>query len=346
MKLALRITASSLRGTRDGVPRLANALLRNGADGTFFFTLGPDRTGRMLFRSTLRRDAAPTLRERYGLRSLLYGTLLFGPSMSRRCKKILRRVRDDGFEIGTQGWDAVDWQHRVVRADEAWTARQMQLAWGRYSDVFGELPRVHGAAGWLMNRHALRLAQRTGLEYASDTRGRSPFLPVREGELIACPQLPTTLPTLDELMRQGSSAEAAVDQLLALTRDAPATGHVYSAAVEREGLQLLQLFERLLDGWRAQGYALTSLRTLYESLDRSRLPHCLLDYGAVPGRVAPVLLQGEAYLNGATERIVLPERRRYPRAQSGYALPRRVDEPNRPRAAPRSERPETRLLRP
>src|SRR5690606_14468847 len=308
MKLALRITASTLRGTREDVPRLANALLRQNANATFLFTLGPDRTGRVLFRPRLRRDAAPDLRAHYGSRSLLYGTLLLGPSIGLRCRKILRRVRDDGFACGVHGWDAVEWQHRIARADEVWTARQMHLAWGRYSELFGELPRVHGAAGWRMNRHALRLAQRAGLDYASDTRGRSPFLPVREGELIACPQLPTTLPTLDELMRQGLNPEAAVDELLALARKAPATGHVYSAADEREGARLLPLFERLLDGWQALGFGLTALRTLYGSLDRGHLPHCQLEGGTVPGRTSPVLLQGKAYLDGATDRVVLPER--------------------------------------
>lgn len=331
MKLALRIGASTLRGTREGVPRLANALPRHGGSATFLFTVGPDHSGRVLFRPGMRRDTDARLLERYRLRELLYGVLLPGPSIGLRSRKIVRRVRDDGFEVGVHGWDAHVWQRRVVRADEEWTVGQMQLAWGRYSELFGERPRMHGAIGWQMNRHAYRLTQRAGLDYASDTRGRFPFLPVHEGELIACPQIPTTLPTLDELMRQGRSADEAVDELLTLTRDAPHTGHVYSAQAEREGMNLLPQFERLLEGWQAIGYELTSLRALYESLDRANLPHCVLDYGTVPGRITPVALQGKAYLDGAADQVVVPDRRRHPRPAKSYALPRRVDEPNRPR---------------
>jgi undecaprenyl phosphate-alpha-L-ara4FN deformylase len=51
-----------------------------------------------------------------------------------------------------------------------------------------------------MNRHALRLTQRLGFCYASDCRGKFPFIPVIDGEIVLCPQLPTTLPTLDELL--------------------------------------------------------------------------------------------------------------------------------------------------
>jgi undecaprenyl phosphate-alpha-L-ara4FN deformylase len=51
-----------------------------------------------------------------------------------------------------------------------------------------------------MNAHALRLTQRLGYRWASDCRGSHPFIPVWNAEIVACPQLPTTLPTLDELI--------------------------------------------------------------------------------------------------------------------------------------------------
>ena len=45
--------------------------------------------------------------------------------------------------------------------------------------------------------------QRLGFDYCSDTRGTHPFIPMWNAEIIACPQLPTTLPTLDELIGVG-----------------------------------------------------------------------------------------------------------------------------------------------
>ena len=58
---------------------------------------------------------------------------------------------------------------------------------------------MHGAAGWQLNRHAAWFEERH-FAYASDTRGREPFRPLWDGVAIGCPQLPTTLPTLDELI--------------------------------------------------------------------------------------------------------------------------------------------------
>ena len=297
MKLALKIDVSTFRGTREGVPRLANALQRHNAGATFLFSLGPDRTGRIITHPALRRASRTPLLAQYGLRTLLYGTLLPSPNIGVRSRKILRRVRDDGFEVGVRGWDHIAWQHGVLKGDEEWTARHMQLAFGRFNEIFGAMPRVHGAAGWRMNRHAYRLEQRMALAYASDTRGRFPFVPVQNGEIIACPQLPTTLPTFDELIGlDGVTANNVVDRLLELSRDPLPTGHVHTLRAEREGMTLLPQFERLLEGWQALGYELVSLRELYESLDRDQLPHCHVTFGEIANGSSAFALQSGPYL--------------------------------------------------
>src|SRR3989441_1600768 len=105
----------------------------------------------------------------------------------------MRAVRDAGFEVGVHAWDHVKWQDGLGGADAEWTERQMRLARGRFEEIFGESARAHGAAGWQMNVHALRLTQRLGFDYCSDTRGSCPFIPVWRAEIVACPQLPTTL---------------------------------------------------------------------------------------------------------------------------------------------------------
>ena len=49
-RLALKIDVDTWRGTREGVPRLLEVLSRRGAQATFLFSLGPDRTGRAIRR--------------------------------------------------------------------------------------------------------------------------------------------------------------------------------------------------------------------------------------------------------------------------------------------------------
>lgn len=300
MKLALKIDVDTYRGTREGVPRLMEMLTRHGARATFLFSLGPDHTGRAIRRvfrpGFLKKVTRTSVTSHYGLATLLYGTLLPGPDIGRRCAAILRQVRDAGFEVGIHTHDHVRWQDHVEQADAEWTVREMEAAARRFQEIFGEPARVFGAAGWQMNVHAFRLEQRMGLSHASDCRGTHPFIPLWNAEIIDCPQLPTTLPTLDELIGRDGVTEANVaEHLLALTRDPPATGHVYTLHAELEGMKLAPVFERLLAGWRDQGYELTDLAGLRADLDPARLPYHEVVLREIPGRSGRLCVQGDVF---------------------------------------------------
>jgi peptidoglycan/xylan/chitin deacetylase (PgdA/CDA1 family) len=289
VKLALRIEVATRRGTREAVPRLLEALRRRGAGATFLFTLGPDRTGRALGELPRARRL-----ECYGLRALLSGTLLPAPDLGAQCAQAMRRVRDEGFEPGIHAYDRVAWLARAARAGEAWTRAALERACERYQEIFGAPALVHGAAGWRMNRYAFRHGQRLGFSYGSDTRGIGPFVPVVDGELVACPQLPTTLPTLDEALAQSAGAHAAVERLLEASGARAPCGHVFTARAECEGGPFLELFTELLDGWRSLGFRIVSLRDYAAALDLARLPHHVVVTGA-PGGAA---LQGKAFPGG------------------------------------------------
>ena len=143
-----------------------------------------------------------------------------------------------------------------------------------------------------MNDAAFALEERA-FGYASDTRGTHPFVPVVAGRPIACPQLPTTLPTLDELIgRDGMDADGAAEQLVQLTREPPATGHVYTLHAELEGMRLLPVFERLVSHWRMQGYALCSLRDAFAGIGATTLPRHAIVTSSVPGRSGTLACQG------------------------------------------------------
>ena len=144
MQLALKVDVDTLRGTLEGVPALIDALQAAGADASFLFSLGPDHTGRALRRvfrpGFFSKVSRTSVLEHYGLRTLLYGTLLPGPDIGRRGAAVMRRVRDAGFEVGIHCFDHTSWQDFVTRRDEAWTRRQMLLAVERFREVFGASP--------------------------------------------------------------------------------------------------------------------------------------------------------------------------------------------------------------
>ncbi len=299
MKLALKIDVDTYHGTRDGIPGLLRLLDRHKISATFLFSLGPDHTGRAIRRvfrrGFLQKVSRTSVVSNYGIKTLLYGTLLPGPDISRLCAPLMRSVRDAGHEVGIHTNDHVEWQDRVAKASAAWTRREMQRACDRFESVFEVHAHTHGAAGWQMNAEAFRLTAEMGFRYCSDTRGHHPFIPVVDGLPIACPQLPTTLPTLDELIGTDALTENNVSRhLLNLTEHPLATGHVYTLHAELEGNRLGPVFAALLSGWHAQGYALTTLRDYANDLDSKLLPRHSVIYAELPGRSGTMAIQGEA----------------------------------------------------
>ena len=264
MKVGVRIVVATARGARIAAPRLAEVLRRHAATATFYFNLGPDRLHRWL----------P------------------GRRVTARTAAAMLSVRDQGFEVGLHGWDCMRWRDRVPRPDFGWTEDAMRCACRAFERLFGDAPRTHAAPGWQMNRHAFRLTQRLGFDYSIDTRGQAAFIPVVEAEIVACPQLPTTLPTLAELIgRDGTLPTTQGTELAA----APRSGRVLTLLAERDGTHHLAAFERLLEGWRALDYQIVSLRELAQDLDAKSLAHHVVDTEPMPG-IGNIATQGAVFL--------------------------------------------------
>ncbi len=288
--IGLKIDVDTLRGTREGVPRLVALLTRLGVAATFYFSVGPDHTGRALKRAFRKGFAAKVARtsvlEHYGVKTLLYGVLLPGPDIGREAGGSMRAAHAAGFEVGLHTHDHVRWQDGVAGADAAWTRREFERGIAAFQRVFGFAPRSHAAAGWQINDHALDLEREYGLLYASDTRGASPFYPRTAAGVSPCPQLPTSLPTFDELLGvEGIDAAGVAAAVFARSLAAPDPSlQVFTLHAELEGGRLLGACETLLRRWQAAGATLTCMADIHTRALARPLPVHPVVLGEVAGR--------------------------------------------------------------
>jgi undecaprenyl phosphate-alpha-L-ara4FN deformylase len=269
VRIGLRISVATAHGAARAVPHLVELLKRHGAAATFYFNLGPHRLHRFL----------P------------------GREVGARALDALATAREAGFELGLYGWDATRWPHRMGPGDAPWIESALTRACEAFEHQVGEPPRTHAAPGWHTNRQVLRLTQRLGFHYAADTRGRHPFMPVCEAELALCPQLPTTLPTLDELIDGGDAPrETAHETVLEAMAGGDGANHVFALRAELGATTLAPAFERLLEAWRARGCEIVALRTVFESLELARLPrHTVLPH-ELAARAGTCAVQGPPFL--------------------------------------------------
>jgi undecaprenyl phosphate-alpha-L-ara4FN deformylase len=295
--IGLKVDVDTLRGTREGVPQLAALLKKHRLDATFYFSVGPDHTGRAMrrvFRKGFAQKVARTsVLKHYGLKTLMYGVLLPGPDIGRKAGADMRRVHDAGFEVGLHTYDHVRWQDYVARADAAWTRREFERGLHAFERVFGFPPQSHAAAGWQINSHGLELEREYGLSYASDTRGGPAFFPLLAGGASPCPQLPTTLPTFDELLgRDGVDESNIADAVFRLSTQAPLPRmQVFTLHAELEGLLLRHAFESLLEKWRDSGATVTRMAAIHSLAMQRPLPTRAVIMGEIPGRSGSLALQ-------------------------------------------------------
>src|SRR5271154_2251008 len=249
VRLALKIDADTDRGTRIGVANLAADCSEAGAPACFLFSLGPDQTGRAITRIFRRgffsKVSRTSVVEIYGMRTLLNGTLLPAPHIGRRNAGVLRAVRDKGFEVGIHCYNHYRWQDHLKAMDLAAVRAEFAQARAEFGRIFGTGALAAGAAGWQSNALSREVYDEAGLLYSSDTRGTGPFLPRVGGRVFRTLEIPSTLPTLDELMgRPGFPDSAIPGHLLSLLRSDRL--NVFTLHAEIEGMGRRSLFREFL----------------------------------------------------------------------------------------------------
>lgn len=291
--VALKIDVDTYAGTCDGVPVLLDLLKRYNARGTFYFCMGPDHTGRALrrifthkgFLQKALRSGAPSA---YGLKTMLYGVLLPGPVIHRKCGDIMREVVRQGHEAGIHAWDHVDWHDFLVKSDPGFAKSELGQAAKAFLQVFGKLAATTAAPGWTVSPESLALQDQMGLVYCSDSRGSAPFYPVMDGKRYSTLQIPTTLPTADEVLgRDGLSPDDLPDYYFKLLTPGL---NVLTIHTELEGGVISRQFGQLLARLQERQISCVTLAEAAAAVGDA--PDCGLSMGMLEGRSLPVALQG------------------------------------------------------
>ncbi|MFZ0677770.1 polysaccharide deacetylase family protein [Candidatus Binatus sp.] len=299
MEVALKIDVDTHQGLELGVPRLASMLEREGVAASFYISMGPDNSGRAILRvfrnrgflSKMFRTKAVSM---YGTRTILSGTLLPSRPIALSFPEIIRDLRARGFEVGVHGYDHVRWQDHLDDIGEAGVRNELEDAFEAYRAILGEASKSFAAPGWRTNDAALIALDAMGLDYRSDTRGIAPYRCLVEGRVLATPEIPTTLPTLDEVMgRRDLSDDDAVREFY-LSLCTPDALNVHTIHAETEGMGRLENFTELIRALKERGATFVQLREVSWRLNRAELPTCEVVRTTLPGRAGWISAQGPA----------------------------------------------------
>jgi peptidoglycan/xylan/chitin deacetylase (PgdA/CDA1 family) len=289
--VALRVDVDTRRGLHEGVPRLLDLFRRLEVTASFFVTMGPDRSGLAIRRAWRPSFVLKMLRTNpfrlYGMRTLLSGTLLPALPVGAGAPALLRQIAAAGHEVAPHGWDHVGWQDRIGRLGPEDVRADLMAAARAFEMVFATPPSTSAAPGWRTSEAALIVQEEVGLAYASDVRGRAAFRPRVDGGPLKTVQVPTTMPTMDEMVGRVRDVGEALDAHLGEGLN------VFTLHAEVEGGPLLDLFAGWLARVRRAGRALVPLRDLAERARTAPLPEARLGRAHVPGRSGWVAVANE-----------------------------------------------------
>jgi undecaprenyl phosphate-alpha-L-ara4FN deformylase len=292
--LGLRIDVDTYIGALRGLPHLLERLARDGLRTSLFIPGGPDRTGlaakRILTqRGYLRKLLRTGAFRIYGPSALAAGLLHRGRAISQSGEALMR-ARLDGHEFVAHGFTHTVWHNDLHRLDPRTVQRHVRLSVEALEAATGSRPVGFGGPGWQANFASLHALDELGLTLGGDTRGSAPFLPVLHGYRFKTPQVPTTLPSLDEFARGLPPARADVHALFdsILAQEHP----VYAAHAELEGRFFRDFFDELLTFCWREGVGVVPVSEVLSRARQKALPTCRIEQASVPNRPGLVAIQG------------------------------------------------------
>ncbi|MEJ2069755.1 MAG: polysaccharide deacetylase family protein [Syntrophobacterales bacterium] len=269
-RLGVKVDVDTLEGFRKGVPALLKALGERGIKASFYVSLGPDHSGRAILRlfrqrgflEKMCRTRAPAI---YGIKTMLYGILLPGPLIGAAAPEILSEIRATGHEVGLHGYDHVRWHDHLSIMGVEEVSREVSRAQAAFAEALGVQARAFAAPGWQC--------------FADQT--------------TSCLEIPTTLPTLDELLGFHGCTPDDFSSLI-LSRLEKGAPQVLTIHAELEGGPFKEAFARFLDLCLAQDVVFFRLTDWAQELLKcpQDIPAAPVFQGRLPGRAGTVSRQG------------------------------------------------------
>ncbi len=248
-EVGLRIDVDTLRGTRRGVPELLKLLTREKTRASFFFAVGPDNMGRHLWRLLKPAFLLKMLRTRaaslYGWDILFKGTFWPGPLIGKACADVINGAAAAGHEVGLHAWDHQRWQSRIEKFSADELKSEIERGYETLARITNNTPAAFAAPAWRITPTGLAILSSYPFRYVSNCRGHSIFRPRgREGDKPLHIEIPTTLPTYDEVVGQQCRPEHYNDFILDRIR--PGKLNVLTIHAEVEGICGHEMFARFL----------------------------------------------------------------------------------------------------
>ena len=290
--LAVKVDVDTLEGYLKGVPAMVEVLNKLGLKASFYFSFGPDNSGKAIFRifrkgfiSKMFRTKAPST---YGLKTMMYGTLLPAPLIVKDHPKVFIDTFKAGHECGVHAWDHVKWQDKLPKLSYTEIRSDLLKAVELFEKLSGQRPLAFAAPGWQITVNALAALDSFKFDYVSNGReGKDPFYPTFEGQSFKTLEISSTMPTMDEVLGlDGINDDTVTDFYLNSLKPGL---NVITVHGEMEGRSKIKQFEAILRGALERGYTVCPMKDVAQNYKDAKDGELTMGY--LKGRAGKVAIQ-------------------------------------------------------
>jgi len=164
----LRIDLESDKGIKEGVPKLLDLLKKYDIKASFYLSMGGESN---VFEILKYRNKLKTSGERkikiWTLKDKL-SMILFPKDFVKLNLKILKRILEEGHELGLHGWKHREWTRGLEKINIENTIKKSIK---KYERLFDKKPISFASPGFNVNNKVLEILEKNKIKFISDFSG-------------------------------------------------------------------------------------------------------------------------------------------------------------------------------
>ena len=164
----LRVDLESFKGIKEGVPKLLDLLKKYNLKASFYLTIGGESNifEILKYRNKLKSSGERKIRI-WSLKEKLR-MVLFPRDFVKENKKILKRILEEGHELGLHGWKHREWTRGLEKIN---VEKTVNKSIKKYIKIFEKNPISFLSPGYNVNKKVLEILEKNKIKFTSDFPG-------------------------------------------------------------------------------------------------------------------------------------------------------------------------------
>ena len=167
----LRIDLESGKGIKEGIPKLLDLLKKYNIKASFYLVMGGESNILELLKHRNKLKSSGERKIKVWKLKDKARMVLLSKDFVQANKYILKRILEEGHELGLHGWKHREWTRGLNGLDIEETINK---SISKYKKIFNKIPVSWASPGFNVNEKVLKTLEKNKIKFLSDFQGENP----------------------------------------------------------------------------------------------------------------------------------------------------------------------------